>query len=50
MRTRFEEARDAYRRAREDAPTGGTLRVLNVDSRREVSGRVGSDGVVHVEF
>lgn len=35
-------------RARENAEVGDLVRVINVDSRREVVGRVQNDGAVHV--
>jgi flagella basal body P-ring formation protein FlgA len=37
-------------RAVEAGAVGDWIRVLNVDSRRELSGRVGEDGRVHVAF
>jgi len=36
--------------ARQDGRLGEWIRVVNSDSRREVLGRVGPDGVVHVDF
>lgn len=40
----------ALGRAREDGQPGDRVRVLNLDSRREVLGEVRDDGVVHVAF
>jgi flagella basal body P-ring formation protein FlgA len=40
----------AIGRAQESGGIGQWIRVLNVDSRREVSGRVAPDGNVHVAF
>lgn len=40
----------AIGRAQESGAIGQWIRVLNVDSRREVSGRVAPDGNVHVAF
>lgn len=37
-------------RARQDGFEGDWIRVVNTSSRRELLGRVGRDGVVHVEF
>lgn len=41
---------EALGEAREDGRAGDEVRVLNVDSRRVLSGRVGEDGAVHVAF
>jgi flagella basal body P-ring formation protein FlgA len=41
---------EALGRAREDAAVGAPVRVLNLESRREVVGIVKEDGVVHVGF
>lgn len=41
---------EALGRAREDGAPGQPLRVLNLESRREIVGVVQADGVVHVQF
>ena len=41
---------EAVGRARENAAAGQPVRVLNLESRREVVGIVRPDGVVHVQF
>lgn len=41
---------EATGKARDDGRAGDRVRVLNLDSRREVVGRVGDDGAVHVSF
>jgi flagella basal body P-ring formation protein FlgA len=41
---------EALGRAREDGRPGEQIRVVNVDTRREVSGRVTPDGAVDVSF
>ena len=41
---------DGIARARQDGAAGDRVRVLNVESRRELVGTVTEDGVVHVAF
>ena len=41
---------EAMGRAREDGAPGTPIRVLNLESRREIVGIVKADGIVHVEF
>lgn len=41
---------EALGRAREDGRPGDRIRALNVDTRREVSGRVAQDGAIDVSF